>query len=628
MAVLRTRLSSLGVSNRVGAVLGVVFLLSLVAAPALAQDEPLEDDIEQYLTDDEIGAGSCSPDALSGSTLTECRFPLSGEGWESFNGPFGHVAIVEDFEFTTSAPCVVEGDDLVCRDLVAPSWRDTFRVDLRGYFLEDRRPTITVDREFDSVIGIIQTVDRLKTVFAGGTLTLEVFRAGSLDDDAPVEVHLRRPGSDVVEARATALAPGEQDGSFSLSIPDVGRWEFVSCALDADNACFRTGIPTALNALSTDTVEVVDGHNNVDDDRINIVFVGTGYESSEALRAHAEALLAVDGQPVSVDFSGVRTDTPDDLAWGPFAIDPLRGQIDKFNFWYLDSINTGSPLTVRHDAFSSTEVDVSALGLGPHVVIVNATLWRETDGFRAMAELPNFSTPGSTFEPQPAALEPALASDYNDVRFGSVFLPVTSADSLTDAVVLAHEFGHALFGLRDEYVEWGQELPTIGRPNCAIDRADAEGLWAELVGELDPMYEEWAEASAEAGVELFFERENFVVDYVQGGCFGETETAVRPTENSLMNANVPVLGAVNRKRAQDVLDLWPEPTPVTTTTTSPPTTQAPASTTTEPAAAEEEALEPTASDESGGNAWLLAGIGGLAIAVLGAALLGRRRQQA
>lgn len=539
-------------------------------------EEPETFDPDQFLDDDEIGQGSCSPEAVPSTNLIDCRFPLTGQGWEFYGGPLSQLIRLEDLPFSVSAPCVVEGAELVCRDLVAPFTQDTYRVNLDGYELGDRRPTVVVDREFDSVIGYIQTLLRLKTVAAGGTITLEVFRAGSLDADFPVDVLLRRPGSDEVVERASALAPGQQDGEFSLSVPAPGRWEFVSCAVEGDG-CARMGIPTPLNALDATVEELVEGVNNPEDERINLVFLGTGFDDAEQLRSYAASLLSLDGEPIPFSFTGepVTVEQADLFEWGPFAIEPLAQNVDKFNFWYAPDQNIGSPVKVAPGLFAVDEFDIEAFGLGPHVVVVNLTRWHVVDGNRATGEFPSFVTPGAQYDPTPASAIEVVLPDYREIRFGSVYLPVFDTSSPSEARVLAHELGHSLFGLQDEYVEADSDAARIGPPNCAIDQADAEALWGDLEGRVDPMFDRWISAMEEAGLSEFVDitEADITVGFFEGGCFGPWEgTAVRPTADSLMNNNIPVFGAVNRQRAEAVLDLWPEPTPVATTTTAPPTT--------------------------------------------------------
>ena len=72
------------------------------------------------------------------------------------------------------------------------------------------------------------------------------------------------------------------------------------------------------------------------------------------------------------------------------------------------------------------------------------------------------------------------------------------------------------------------------------------------------MVEVWADEMAEAGFALPDPRiveAAVVVQEVEGGCYG-VPGSVRATEDSLMNQNIPVLGWVNRRWAEQILDLW------------------------------------------------------------------------
>ncbi len=53
------------------------------------------------------------------------------------------------------------------------------------------------------------------------------------------------------------------------------------------------------------------------------------------------------------------------------------------------------------------------------------------------------------------------------------------------ASIVAHELGHALFDLRDEYTEFGRSV-QFGYPNCAFGDGQANAWWGTQVGQLDP----------------------------------------------------------------------------------------------------------------------------------------------
>lgn len=87
--------------------------------------------------------------------------------------------------------------------------------------------------------------------------------------------------------------------------------------------------------------------------------------------------------------------------------------------------------------------------------------------------------------------------------------------------------------------------------------AEATAWWGGLLGQVDPMMTTWADETSEAGfpLDVGFLSEQVRVANVDGGCYGPTGS-FRATTDSLMNGNMPVLGSVNRKWAQQILDLW------------------------------------------------------------------------
>jgi hypothetical protein len=126
---------------------------------------------------------------------------------------------------------------------------------------------------------------------------------------------------------------------------------------------------------------------------------------------------------------------------------------------------------------------------------------------------------------------------------------------------LAHELGHAVFGLSDEYV--GLELGYDGRPDlssfpaCAEDEDEATQWWGDRLDQVDPMFSIWMDALDDAALGLPPDteaalRSRVTVSLVDGGCYGPPGS-VRATFDSLMNTNIPVLGTVNRDWAEQIL---------------------------------------------------------------------------
>ena len=148
--------------------------------------------------------------------------------------------------------------------------------------------------------------------------------------------------------------------------------------------------------------------------------------------------------------------------------------------------------------------------------------------------------------------------DRDELLFGSSFTAIRLGQRYIDADTLVHELGHALFDLRDEYVEFGDDVFTrFGYPNCASSVEEAERWWGDLIGQVDPFYYEYATTLDDLGIFHSPSIEDELrTGFVEGGCYGQGDEAIRPTSDSLMNSQVPVLGSVNRLRVEEILDLF------------------------------------------------------------------------
>ena len=166
----------------------------------------------------------------------------------------------------------------------------------------------------------------------------------------------------------------------------------------------------------------------------------------------------------------------------------------------------------------------------------------------------------------PTFVPPELPEPGADVFVG-LTMPVRSDDASSIDETLAHELGHAVFALADKYVF--DRRGFDGRSNwsfypaCASDQAEAEEFFGDLIGTVDPAFDQLI--AERAGYGLTYEpeleeelRELIRVAYVPNGCFGPEGVAIRSTQGGLMysEGRLPVMGAVNRRWAQQVLDAW------------------------------------------------------------------------
>jgi hypothetical protein len=144
--------------------------------------------------------------------------------------------------------------------------------------------------------------------------------------------------------------------------------------------------------------------------------------------------------------------------------------------------------------------------------------------------------------------------------FGGARVSIDPSSAIDSATTLAHEWGHALFELRDEYYGFDGRAVETAYPNCAPDAGTAELWWGEHRGRVDPFVYQVLQDREAAGLEAESADLPLVelvrVDVVAGGCYGNWDeaTAYRPSQDSLMNSEIPVFGHVNRARVEAVLD--------------------------------------------------------------------------
>jgi hypothetical protein len=297
--------------------------------------------------------------------------------------------------------------------------------------------------------------------------------------------------------------------------------------------------------------------NDPDAGRINLVFAGWNWDDFDRFVRFARHTLSWDGHPylIAAGFPAESLEEAEGSALGLFAVEPWRSHTDWFNVWYTDLEPDNPQAWFLPDShpFSLDDVVVVTLAIEPESYDPNLTF-----SFAAPAL---FTGPG-------APVRPASGNP-----FGHVVMRLTRTTPMFGITSLIHEMGHAMFNLADEYV--GEVLGFDGRydlsswPSCAEGPAEAEAWWGDLAGEVDSMVDVWVdemtthgvwdEASAAVVAESW--RSKVEVGFVDGGCYA-TPGSIRATEDSLMNSGIPVMGAVNRRWAETVLDLWaPVPGP-------------------------------------------------------------------
>ena len=287
--------------------------------------------------------------------------------------------------------------------------------------------------------------------------------------------------------------------------------------------------------------------NDLDADRINLVLAPWGWDNHSDFLHFVSGVMSWSGDAYLIDETGWPTESSTAAfgAWlGLFAIEPWRSSRDKFNVWYTD-VEPETPvawLNEGDDPFQLTDEAVVTVALDAHVFNPDLTSVSGLDVF--------FAGPGPPERP------------LTDDPFSNSVVVIDSSYPAEGAVHIPHELGHALFNLADEYV--GEELGFDGRldlsswPTCAEDLEEANVWGGDLTGDVDDMVDIWADEMADAGFplqDLNAWEEDVAVGAIDGGCYA-VPGSVRATRDSLMNRNIPVFGSINRRWAEQILDLW------------------------------------------------------------------------
>ncbi len=287
--------------------------------------------------------------------------------------------------------------------------------------------------------------------------------------------------------------------------------------------------------------------NVLDADRINLVFAPWGWDEFAQFEAVASNTLSWDGATYWVGESGdIVFDAADAVGaqLGVFGIEPWRSAQDRFNVWITD-VEPETPtawLNIGDPSFELSDQSVVTLALDAHLDNPDLTSVAGQRVHFVGPDPPSRPLVGSPFANLVVVIDSAYPAD------GLLHVP--------------HELGHAMFNLPDEYV--GQQLGFDGRedlsswPSCAESDEEAEAWWGDLAGSVDPMVDLWITQMDEAGFPVFDPgtlEANVAVSNVDGGCYG-VAGSIRATFDSLMNQNIPVLGSVNRRWAEEILDLW------------------------------------------------------------------------
>ena len=496
----------------------------------------------------DVGVGSCFPNPIVVTHLMDCRFPLSSAAIDVVAAQ----AVVEDlesasFELGRSWPCRVQDGQLICERIAAPRVGDmAVAVEIDESQVLARASVTVLPYSLPADVssnGADPGAGQIQVVIADQPIDLESTRRVA---EGAVWVLLRTwPNRSEVQS-VKILDETQSKATVELTIPDSGEYELVLCLGERPDACAEDVSGRRLQVIDPNVVELVPSHNLPGVDRVNLVVTGGGWESIDKLTEVAGVLF----DPAAIP---ILSTEGDELWWPPFSIEPLASNGLRFNLWLLPD-QIGLPGIVQGDGINSPVAE--AFGLD------DSTFFHlQADPVR----LGGYANMSSFWE----SVTPPGPSDH--VVLGSAVQFVDPAIPFASAQGIAHELGHTLFGLIDEY-QRDAETPKLGPPNCAADHAEADGLWGEMVGELDPQLATYRKSLQDHGLwtdqlEATLEGD-LTVGFFDGWCLAPTKGAVIPTRRSLMNDNNTMYGSVNRRYAELVLQRWssPEPTPETSTT--------------------------------------------------------------
>jgi hypothetical protein len=515
----------------------------LDAAPASAQTDAL-------LTAGDVSSGDCVPSVVLAGQLVDCSFPIpEGLSLDPWGPHHADIDLWYDEDNDEHPPCFIRGDRLLCPGVFV------------FYNSGERRVTPVVSGIAAAASATIRVLDDWSQpasfnsewggepyVFPGNPLTMWV------DGPARTEVRFAAIRSrDDGRLMATVDVPDVAGDSFDPISVDtgglpVGRYLVTPCVGESRLRCQEVAGGVGFQVGTGHLREVIDGWNRLEADRINVVFAPSGDTDPESAMRLIRSLLGWDGPlPIGADDAVLTDPEPGAIWWvqfGPFAIEPLQSSRHVFNLWMLDDV-LAHPRALDHTAPPmGWDRPPPDFGL-PDVAVTAFDVQYPGEYARSEALWPSFSTPGG-----PATIE------RDGLVFSSSYLAVFASYPRSQAATLTHEWGHALFDLRDEYVESDRGV-TYGYPNCAPDEATASEWWGALLGDVDPFFEEYISVLAKYGVSVDSElRDRVVTALVSGGCYSASANAVRPTVDSMMNSEIPVFGSVNRRRVEEVLALW------------------------------------------------------------------------
>ena len=124
-------------------------------------------------------------------------------------------------------------------------------------------------------------------------------------------------------------------GNF-FKMDNIGMFAVKLCIGNSKESCNELPESVIFEVEDFKCNELFEDYNNINADKINMIFLGHGYENEDILKKLSQKILTFDGNPILTNMYDKETNEFVDkqLRWGLFSIEPFKSNKNKFNIWY------------------------------------------------------------------------------------------------------------------------------------------------------------------------------------------------------------------------------------------------------------------------------------------------------
>ncbi len=309
----------------------------------------------------------------------------------------------------------------------------------------------------------------------------QVFQECQVPSDCETGIcRLRRSGADWVGLCTDELSAEGEECNFAMDCEGALRCEnqvcvqqqiivvedeelYTFCRVDEDcgnnvcdvNVCVPQGIERQSFEGCPDYKELIAGHNNKEEPRINIVFAGIDIPRGFDVRERAVKIINFGSASIMEDdFNGYTA------LWN---LEPLKRNKDKFNLWYINK-----PIESSESPRDDPSKD--------HFCIEQC--YTELENDRCIEN--SFLVGLCHRECQESTL-----LDGEQITVIPIHEGEGGLSQYLQSPVLSHELGHSFGNLADEYYpEHNPRGPDTPRfPNCADSEEEELEYWGDLMGQ-------------------------------------------------------------------------------------------------------------------------------------------------